>query len=390
MVKYGKGTVHDRESKRFNDEQTGASIIQLTSHPSINHNLYFLTSSFTPDQKHVIFASYRSGKPNYFRLRYPDGQIKQLTDGDGIIGYSGVISKDGKRLFYTQAEEIKVIDIFSLEEEVIARVEGVSFGECNLNTDEEYLVTAMKKDGKSHLFVVDVDKRKGKIILESPQPIIHPQFHPLDPDLIAYSKDPAPRMWTIYRDGTEDRLLYNHGNDEFIVHETFLGDGKEMIVSHWPKALKRISLASLEMKTIAEFNAWHISSNKKGTKVLCDTVHPDIGLRLVDVKTGRHEPICYPNSSCQGTQWKKSSYALADDWQDADKENPLEMEVGSASKPPQVDHSPGFNPLDTVYGPQQTHPHPGFSPDESMVVFTSDVSGHPQVYVAEIPEKLRR
>jgi Tol biopolymer transport system component len=41
-------------------------------------------------------------------------------------------------------------------------------------------------------------------------------------------------------------------------------------------------------------------------------------------------------------------------------------------------------PTDTVYGPQWTHPHPSFSPDEKLAAYTSDVSGHPQVYVVEL------
>jgi hypothetical protein len=41
-------------------------------------------------------------------------------------------------------------------------------------------------------------------------------------------------------------------------------------------------------------------------------------------------------------------------------------------------------PTDTVYGPQWTHPHPSFSPDENLAVYTSDVSGHPQVYAVEV------
>ncbi|MCC6391108.1 MAG: PD40 domain-containing protein, partial [Bryobacterales bacterium] len=40
---------------------------------------------------------------------------------------------------------------------------------------------------------------------------------------------------------------------------------------------------------------------------------------------------------------------------------------------------------DTVYGPQWTHPHPSFSPDERLVVYASDRTGHPQVYVVELP-----
>ncbi len=375
MTKYAKASVHSSELREFQDDQTGAQIYQLTNDTSINHNLYFLTSSFTPDQEHLIFTSYRSGKPNFFKLGFPNGDIVQLTDADDIHGYSGVISKNGTELFYTQADSIKAIHLGTFEERVLAEFPGGGLGECSVSADERFIVTAMKRDDKSHITVTATDGSGGEVIYTSPdQTIIHPQFHPKHADLIAYSGDPAPRMWTIRRDGTENRSLYQHDNNEFLVHETFLGALDALIVTHWPYALRRMSLDTLQMQTIADFNAWHIASNRDGTKVLCDTVHPDIGLRLVDVETGEHTPICYPESSSSGSQWKTDRYALAEDWaaaqQAGDREKSLswmEMKV------------------DTVYGPQWTHPHPSFSPDETAVVYTSDVSGHSQVYVAVIP-----
>ena len=375
MASYAKASVHPSELREFDDAQTGAHIYQLTNHASINHNLYFLTSSFTPDQGVLVWSSHRSGKPNFFKAVFPDGDIVQLTDADDVHGYSGVIAKDGTQLFYTQADEIKAIHLETLTERTLEKFPGGSLGECSVSADEKFIVTAMKRDGTSHITVTATDGSGGEVIYTSPtQTVIHPQFHPKHAELIAYSGDPAPRMWTIHRDGTENRRLYEHGNHEFLVHETFLGVQNELIVTHWPYALRRFSLETLQMQTIADFNAWHIASNRAGTKVLCDTVHPDIGLRLVDVETGEHTPICYPQSSSSGSQWKTDRYALAEDWaaaqQQADREKALswmEMKV------------------DTVYGPQWTHPHPSFSPDEKAVVYTSDVSGHPQVYVAEIP-----
>ena len=375
MAKYAKGSVHPSELQEFEDNQTGAHIYQLTNDNTINHNLYFLTPSFTPDQSLMIFTSYRTGKANFFKLEFPNGDIVQLTNGAEVHGYSGVIAKDGTELFYTEGDSIKAINLDTFEERVLAEFAGGSLGECSVSADEKFIVTAMKRDGKSHITVTATEGSGGEIIYTSPeQTIIHPQFHPKHADMIAYSGDPAPRMWTIKRDGTENRNLYQHDNNEFLVHETFLGSQDELIVTHWPYALRRISLDTLEIQTISDFNAWHIASNRAGTKVLCDTVHPDIGLRLVDVETGEHVPICYPQSSSSGSQWKKERYAVAEDWaaaqQAGDREKSLswmEMKV------------------DTVYGPQWTHPHPSFSPDETAVVYTSDVSGHSQVYVAVIP-----
>ena len=375
MADYAKAAVYPSELREFEDDKTGTHIYQLTNDTSINHNLYFLTPSFTPDQKHLLFTSYRSGKPNFFKLEFPDGNIVQLTDADEVHGYSGVISKDGNELFYTEAAAIKAIHLDTFAERVLQEFPGGSLGECSVSADEQFIVTAMKRDDKSHITVTATDGSGGEVIYTSPeQTIIHPQFHPKHAELIAYSGDPAPRMWTIKRDGTENRLLYQHENSEFLVHETFLGAQDELIVTHWPYSLRRISLQTLQMQTIADFNAWHIASNQAGTKVLCDTVHPDIGLRLVDVETGEHAPICYPQSSCSGSQWKKDRYALAADWAAAQQEGDRERALSWMEMK-----------VDTVYGPQWTHPHPSFSPDETSVVYTSDVSGHSQVYVAMIP-----
>jgi oligogalacturonide lyase len=105
--------------------------------------------------------------------------------------------------------------------------------------------------------------------------------------------------------------------------------------------------------------------------VLCDTAHPDIGLQLVDVATGQRQTVCHPHSSNGGSQWRRDRYALAEDWAAAAEEKSkalswMEMKT------------------DTVYGPQWTHPHPSFSPSERWVVYTSDVTGSPQVYAAEL------
>lgn len=187
MSNYAKASIHPSELREFQDGQTGAHIYQLTNDTSINHNLYFLTSSFTPDQGHLIFTSYRSGKPNFFKLKFPNGDIVQLTDADDIHGYSGVISKDGTELFYTQADAIKAIHLDTLEERVLAEFPGGSLGECSVSADEQFIVTAMKRDDTSHITVTATNGSGGEVIYTSPdQTIIHPQFHPKHPDLIAY------------------------------------------------------------------------------------------------------------------------------------------------------------------------------------------------------------
>lgn len=376
MPSYAPGASLPSESRTFQDEKTGVRVVQLTNHPSINHNLYFLTSSFTPDERAVVVASYRSSSVNYYKIGFPDGGITQLTDEAEIHGYSGIISPDGAELLYTAGGAVRGVHLDTLTTRTLMAYEGGQLGELSINADGQWLVAAMKRGGVSCITVTQMDGSGGEVIFEGPRTIIHPQFHPAEPELIEYAQDPAPRMWTIRRDGTGNTCLYEHGNSEFIVHETFLGHrGDDLIYTVWPYALKRMNLATRESSTIAVFNAWHIAANAAGDRVLCDTVHPDRGLQLVDVATGVRRTLCHPQSSCGGSQWKKDRYALEEDWKATanDKVRSLswmEMKV------------------DTVYGPQWTHPHPSFSATERWVTYTSDASGHPQVYAAEIPDTL--
>jgi hypothetical protein len=167
--------------------------------------------------------------------------------------------------------------------------------------------------------------------------------------------------------------LYHHDNDEFVVHETFLGRTGDLVFTVWPFALRRMDWNTRDISTICEYNAWHITPNRAGTAVLCDTNHPDEGLHLIDVATGSRRQICLSQASNQGTQWKKSRYALAEDFAAAAASD------GRAGALSWMEM-----PADSVYGPQWTHPHPSFSPDETKIAFASDRTGHTQVYVAEL------
>ena len=75
----------------YTDRATGRTVRQLTDHPSINHPTYFLQSSFTPDGKALVFTSYRSGSAQLFEASFPDGEIRQLTEGPAIHPFSPAI-----------------------------------------------------------------------------------------------------------------------------------------------------------------------------------------------------------------------------------------------------------------------------------------------------------
>ena len=359
------------EYSTYIDRATGARVHQLTNHPSINHPTYFLQSSFTPDGRAVIFTSYRTGDAQLFEAGFPDGEIRRLTRGAAIHPFSPAIHPEGDRVFFVRGGGIWEIERRTLEERLVAEFAGAQLGECSMGAGGEWLTAAVKQGAQSGLVTGRADGSEWRLI-PFPRTVIHPQFHPLEPEWIEFSGDPAPRMHRVRRDGTGMECLYSHGNDEFVVHETFLGRTGDLVFTVWPKRLCRMDWSTRGIRTVAEFNAWHITPNRAGTLVLCDTNHPDEGIHLVDCATGARRRVCLSEASSQGSQWKTSRYALAEDFARARSEAKSGalswMEVAT----------------DTVYGPQWTHPHPAFSQNEKRVTFGSDRTGYTQVYVAEL------
>jgi oligogalacturonide lyase len=363
----GKGSVLPAEWPEHRD----SGVTQLTSHASINHPSYFLQSSFLPGDRSVFFTSYRTGDAQLFEASLIDGTLRQLTDGPPIHPFSALLHEERNELIFTRGGSLWALQRDTLGERCIVNIEGAQFGEPSLSADGTWLTAAFKSCTGQGLMVAAVDG-SGAHLIPFARTVIHPQFHPLDSEWIEFAGDPAPRMHRVRRDGFGLECLYEHGNDEFVVHETFLGQTGDLVFTVWPYRLCRMDWTTRQISTIVEHNCWHIAPNRTGTKVLFDTNHPDRGIQIVDVATGNIRDVCQSGASNGGSQWKTSRYALAADFEaarSAAQKHLSWMEAGT----------------DTVYGPQWTHPHPSWSRDETRIAFASDRTGYPQVYVAEIP-----
>lgn len=347
----------------------------MTKGGFISHPSYFLQSSFYPGDEGLFYTSYADGTAQLFDMPYPAGEPqRQLTREAGIHPFSPALHPNGEDLCFVRAGGIYALNRFTLAEREITRRDGASIGECSISPQGDYLTAAAKIDGQNGILCGPWDGTAWHFIPFG-RTVIHPQFHPLDPEWLEFSGDPAPRMHRVRRDGTGLECLYHHGNDEFIVHETFLGQTGDLVFTVWPHRLARMSWHTRHINVICEYNAWHIAPNRAGTKVLCDTNHPDEGLQIIDVASGAKTPLCLSLASNGGSQWKTSRYALKEDFDAA------RSAAKSASTLSWMEAA-----VDTVYGPQFTHPHPSWSRDEKKVAFASDRGGITQVYVVEIAD----
>lgn len=358
-----KRRVFPPESKSFEDPYTGARIRQITDHPSIHHQPFFLVPAYDDGMRWLVFVSHRTGRPEIFAEERGTGKLVQLTGHEGLREWSVHPSHDGRWVYYTAGSAGYRVDTSSMEVEQV-----VDFGEVTMR--EQLMVAAgmgttalsrcdrwwaikFNRGPAALLAVVDTESLSYDVILER-DTIAHMQSCPDDPSLLFYAGPFTDRIWTIGRDGSNNRSHLERQPGQWITHESWVPGTRQVAFVDWPHGVRSIDITTGAQRTLVSYNTWHAISDRTGKRMVADTNFPDRGLVTFDItsEVAVPVPLCASQSSNQGEHWA----------------GPFPYENGPIQ----------------VNAPQHTHPHPSFSPDGRFVVFGSDRTGHAQIYEVEL------
>ena len=315
----------------------------------------------------LIFISHRTGRPEIYAEDRDSGKLVQLTAREDIGEYSIYPSHDGRYVYFTAgASGYRVCTETQREEQLVGlgairlREAGMvadAMGTTALSFDDRYWALRFSLDSCAYLAIIDTTSGDTDVILQR-DTIAHLMFCPDDNNLLYYAGPLKDRVWGINRDGSGNRRLYRRTPGEWITHEVWIPGTKELAFVDWPHGIRCIHAETGAERRVTAFNAWHAICNREGTMMVADTNFPDVGIQLFNPLDGVGVPVtlCHAGASNEGAHWN----------------GPFPYEDGPIK----------------VYAPQHTHPHPSFSPDGKRVVFTSDRTGHAQVYEAEIPEHI--
>lgn len=357
-----KGSTFPKESSEARDPRTGAFVRQVTGHPSIHHHPFYYVPAYDDAIRWLVFVSYRAGAPQIFVEERSSGRFIQLTDRPDLNDWSIHPSHDGRFVYFTAGAGAWRVAIETQREEQLAGFDTSAIGEAGmvagamgtttLSRDDRWWAFPVKHGQVSRFHVIDTHNGCDEVILER-DTLCHPQFHPDDPTLLRYGGPYYDRLWVIHRDGTRNRLVYHRdvAKKEWIVHETWRPGTREILAANWPHGVIGVDIDTGGVRPVCSFNAWQPMINRAGTRMVADTKNPDIGLQLFDPRdsVGAPRTLCFPAASNAGVHWN-------------------------------LGHCPYDDGVKDVYAPQHTHPHPNFSPDGRLVVFTSDHTGHAQIY----------
>ncbi len=357
-----KGQTYRREDSVAADPVSGRPIRQVTSHPSIHHHPFFFVPAYDRAMRKLIFVSYRTGAPQIFFEDRSSGDLVQATDRGDLADWSISPSADGRYVYFTAGTGAWRIDLSSFEEEQLAdfgAVEmrekgmvGAAMGTTALSASGRWWAVPVKAGPVSRFVMIDTQNRTAEVFLER-DTIGHPQFCPDDEDLILYAGPLTDRVWITDRSGAKNRRLYaREDRMQWVTHEVWVPGRRAVAFVDWPRGTRLIDPETGTAEWITRFPAWHAAPDAEGRRFVCDTNFPDRGIHVYDMdgppEAGAARPVCESKATSEGAHWA----------------GPFPYNDGPVG----------------VEARQHTHPHPRFAPDSSRIVFTSDKTGHAQIY----------
>jgi oligogalacturonide lyase len=357
----GKGARYGPESRPLTDEKSGRRLRQVTSHPSIHHHPFFFVPAWDRAGEKLLFVSHRTGAPQIFFEERASGELVQVTDRGDLAEWSIYPSPDGRSVYFTAGtgafrvslddfSETQLADFGAVEMREKGMI-GAAMGTTALSAGGDWWAIPVKSGKVSRFVLIDTRTGKSSVMLER-DTIGHPQFCPDDDNLILYAGPLTDRVWTVNRDGSGNRRVYQREDRmQWVTHEVWLPGKRAIAFVDWPRGMRLIDLVTGKAEWLHRFPAWHAAPDSGGTRFVCDTNFPDRGLHVIPLGC-EAQFLCASEATSEGAHWG----------------GPFPYNDGPVA----------------VEARQDTHPHPCFAPDGTRVVFTSDRTGHAQLYEIEL------
>ncbi len=363
------------ETRIFNDPRSGVEVTQLTNYRGHSHHLYFTNPGWYDGGRKLVFGSDRANASNLYDVDLESGEIRQLTFfdpapmGEEVNFLAACLNPTRDELYFFHAGEVRALDLESLEQRTLYSVPpGFVKSMLNCTADGNWVCMGLFED-LSDRFRVDLDR--GYVGFR--------QIHQARPKsqivAIPTAGGSADVVW-------EEKYWIGHVNTSPRLAQllTFCHEGPWGAVDHriWGFDLKTREAWKIRPRQGREsfgHEYWHSDGEHLGYHGQWPDGKKFFGQIRFD--NTAHQEVAFPHET---GHIHSQDFALV---------------VGDAGKVVRLwkwdddDHE--------FHGPhilcehnssmhiQRLHVHPRFDPTGQHVLFTSDMNGYGNLYLARVP-----
>ncbi|MBM4051058.1 MAG: oligogalacturonide lyase [Planctomycetes bacterium] len=367
-----KGRIWPVEWLDYKDARSGAAVRQLTNYKGNSHHPYFTNPGWYDRGRKLLISSDRENRTNLFGLDLATGEIRQLTDLAPVPGrettfLSTCVNPMRDEAYFWHDRQVLALDLRSLATRVLWEMpEGFRRSMINCTADGRFVCAGIFEDLSarfridylrgyvgfpetwaanplSRIIRIAADGSGGQTVWEEKSWIGHVNTSPTQPNLLTFCHE-GPwdkvdnRIWGFDLNTGKAWQIRPREAREAVGHEYWFADGISIgYHGRWPDGRKFFGKIRYDNTDRLEVSFPH------------ETGHTHSNDFALIVGDGGKEVRLW--------RWNGKSY-----------DGPRLL----------CEHRSSCHV-------QQVHVHPRFTPDGKQVLYTSNVSGYGNVYLADVP-----
>ena len=373
----GKGRIYRDRQVRYTDSYSGREITCLTGYLGHSWQLYFTHPCWVDGATALVLKSERENHGNYFRYELASGELVQLTDFTERQLFEGCLSPATNRLYYWIGATLWEFRLDSLKERPVSEVPPPmcpTYGsQINVTADGRYVCALLMERGvagearsaelfelrpRSQLVRIDVAGGGIEVLHEDRRYITHVNTSPTRSDLLTFCHEGPwarveQRIWGLNLDTREVWPIRPQHGEYSVIAEHWFADGERIGFRSHLRAANDTRFGHIRWD-----NRDHVEAV---VPAYCRHFHSLDGSLVV----GDGSPVYLLPAMLNSTvTWP---YIL------------LYRSDGAGWEAPRILAYHG-----STFNGQRSHPHPRLTPDGRHVLYTSDVSGYANLYLAPV------
>jgi oligogalacturonide lyase len=228
-----KGETFPSDAERYPDPLTDLEVYRLTKPDYSSTLTAYYNRGIARNSGWMLCGSDRTGSPQGFRLDLKSGEMKQMTQAEGLDPSTLTLLPDNRSFCYLAGRSLYLCNVSNLKERKLYQPpEDWEFaGGMSVGPDGTHATLVERRGDTSRLRMVALAQGVARTVLEAPFAISAPIARPMRAQVLYCQGGEA--LWIINADGTQNRKLKLAAGG--IGTPNWSGDGKTVLYLNFPE-----------------------------------------------------------------------------------------------------------------------------------------------------------
>lgn len=202
-----KGSTFPSDVQRYPDPATELDVYRLTAPSYASALPAWYNRAISRNSQWMVFTCDRGGSPQVFHLEFKSGEMRQLTEAEGLDARSVTLTPDNRSVCYFAGRSLCLTAIGSEHERRLYTVpEGWERGAgMSVGPDGTHATFAEQRGPGSRLRMVSLAQGVARTVIEAPFAIGDPIARPMRAQILYRQEDGG--LWLVNSDGQQNRQL---------------------------------------------------------------------------------------------------------------------------------------------------------------------------------------